>query len=611
MARKAVLFLALALVAAVPALRADEMVPRPEHPRPDFQRVTWQNLNGEWNFALDPDDRGLKENWAGRNALPDRIIVPYPVESELSGVHNLHPPEVCWYLKKFDLGPELQFSPGNGRLLLHFGAVDYHAMVWLNGMKLGEHVGGYSPFEFDVTELARPFGNTLVVRVFDSKDRLQARGKQSTKDKSYSIWYTTTTGIWQTVWMERAGDPYIKSFHFTPDRNLTGGEFSVETSKELSGISAEIWIGKPCVDGLSESSLLLARDLKWKDPALRPWTPEDPALYSVIIELKDKDGNKLDSVMSYIGVRTIETKDGKIYLNGKEFYQKLLLDQGFFPGGVYTPKDDEAMRADCEMYKRMGFNGLRKHQKIEDPRFLYWCDKLGLVVWEEMPSLGFGILGRIPKKAQDRFRDEWLSVIERDLNHPSIIAWTVFNENWGIYEMLWSKQSRRFAYAMVKATREADPSRLLVDNSGGWHFDTDVWDFHHYLPTVQDSIKLYERYQLKSGDHISLGRYLINAVKGELVLPSFFPGVDYEGQPLLLSEYGGFGFYKTAGDESLLEKYRSYTLAVGRFPNIAGYCYTQPYDVEQEQNGLMTFDRVPKVDPEKIREVNDMVGGMK
>ncbi|HUT56101.1 MAG TPA: glycoside hydrolase family 2 TIM barrel-domain containing protein [bacterium] len=585
------------------------MTPRPEHPRPDFQRETWQNLNGEWEFTLDPADRGLRENWAGRDALTDRIMVPYPVESELSGVHNPRPPEVCWYLKKFDLGPALEFSPGKGRLLLHFGAVDYHAMVWLNGVKLGEHVGGYSPFQFDVTELARPSGNTLVVRVFDSKDRMQVRGKQSTKDKSYGIWYTTTTGIWQTVWLERVGDPYLKSFKFTAAPDLSGGKFTLELSRDAPGVTPEIWVTRPEERGLAESNLLLSKNLVWKEPKTRAWSPDDPVLYGVSIELKDPDGNKLDIVSSYVGVRTIEARNGKIHLNGKPFYQKLLLDQGFFPGGVYTPRDDEAMRADCEIYKRMGFNGLRKHQKIEDPRFLYWCDRLGLVVWEEMPSLGFGILGRVPDQAVDRFRDEWLDVIARDLNHPCIITWTVFNENWGIYEMLWSKASRRFGYAMVKATREADPSRLVVDNSGGWHFDTDVWDFHHYLPTVQDSVRLYERYQLKPGDHISLGRYFLNALKGELVIPNFLPGVDYQGQPVLLSEYGGFGFYRTEGDESLLEKYRSYTLAVSRFPNIVGYCYTQPYDVEQEQNGLMTFDRVPKIEPEKIKEVNDMVGG--
>ncbi|MFO8058783.1 MAG: glycoside hydrolase family 2 TIM barrel-domain containing protein, partial [bacterium] len=285
-----------------------------------------------------------------------------------------------------------------------------------------------------------------------------------------------------------------------------------------------------------------------------------------------------------------------------------LLDQGYFPGGVYTPKTDEIMRSDVNMYKRMGFNGLRKHQKVEDPRFLYWCDVEGLVVWEEMPSLGFGVPGYVPDWAMERFEKEWMDVIERDYNHPSIIVWTVYNESWGIYEMLWRKEVRDWGYRMVRKTRESDSSRLTVDNSGGFHFDTDIWDFHHYLPTVEDSRELYEKYDFESGDHLGFSYYIKMIMTGKPLIPLFFPDTDYAGQPVIVSEYGGFGFYKTEGEKSLYDLYRDYTLAIFDFSYLDGYCYTQPYDVEQEKNGLMTFERKPKVPPEKIRKVNEKGG---
>lgn len=578
-------------------------------PRPDLMRENWQSLNGEWGFAFDPDDRGIEQGWFERDSLPEKITVPYPVESHLSGLAEKHPPNVCWYMRKFNLKPALDWHGRDGKLLLHFGAVDYEAEVWLNGIKLGGHTGGYTPFSFDITELARPASNVLVVRVFDSLDRMQVRGKQSPSGEPHGIMYTPVTGIWQTVWIERTGDPYVISYRFTPAADLSGGEFKIKVNAFPAGTRPWLKITGP--NGEAESPTNIKWDglvARWKSPVIEPWYPDLPALYSVEIGLMDAKERVMDKVSTYVGVRTIGVSDGKIVLNGKPFYQKLLLDQGYFPGGIYTPADDHAMKADVEMYKKMGFNGLRKHQKVEDPRFLYWCDKLGLVVWEEMPSLGFGAPRRVPEKAMQSFSREWAEVIDRDYNHPSIITWTVYNETWGIYEMLWRKGSRDWARGMTEQTRDDDPSRLVCDNSGGWHFDTDVWDFHHYLPTAEASRRLYDKYDFQPGDHLGLTWYYFNGLFGTPVLPIFFRGVDYQGQPIVLSEYGGFGFYPTAGEKGLLELYRDYTLAVNDYPYIQGYCYTQPYDVEQEQNGLMTFEREPKVDPEKIREINDSMG---
>jgi hypothetical protein len=598
---------AVGVMAMMMSMAGAAAVPRPEHPRPDFQRSAWQNLNGEWGFAFDPKDQGLTENWQTREALPDKIVVPYPVESELSGVNVKDPVNVCWYLKRFDLDPNLEAL--DNRIILNFGAADYLATVWLNGQKLGEHVGGYTPFSFDVTGTVKPKDNRLAVRIWDSKDRMQARGKQTPKAESYMIMYTKVTGLWQTVWLERVGDPYVKSFRFTPATGLDGGNFRIELGGEQKAASAELEISE--FDGPVERAEKVA--IKdglgvWIKKGAKVWSPSEPNLYRVFIILRDPRGFIIDRVESYVGVRSISVAGDRIYLNGKDFYQKLLLDQGYFPGGIYTAKDDAAFRADCETYKKMGFNGLRKHQKIEDPRFLYWCDRVGLVVWEEMPSLGFGVKTRVPEQARQRFNEEWLAAMGRDLNHPCIITWTVYNENWGVYGMYLHKDIRSWAMDLVRATREADPTRLVVDNSGGWHFNTDVFDFHHYLATVDKSRGIYRAYNLSSGDYHGSGWYLMRGLAGEAVIPGFLPKVPYAGQPIIVSEYGGFGYYKTAGKKSLLENYRDYTLAIGEFSYLVGFCYTQPYDVEQEQNGLMTFDREPKVPVEEIKKINDAVG---
>ena len=593
---KLIFLFCLAII--VPSVINAQSIPRPEHPRPDLQRSTWQNLNGEWQFSFDPKDIGNKESWQDKSSLDDKIIVPFPVESKLSRIENTNPEKVCWYLRHFDLASGLGWKgDGPGKLMLNFGAVDYKTEVYLNGIKLGEHTGGYTPFSFDVSKFVKPTDNILAVRVWDSKDRMQVRGKQTPKNKSYLIMYTKITGIWQTVWLERVGEPYIKNYRFTPNEDLSGGTFKLSVSSFPDGASP--WIKIIAPNGRVEEYSCIKWDgltAHFKNGVTEPWSPDYPALYQVIMGIDDKDGKTLDEVKSYFGIRSIKVIDGKISLNGKPFYQKLLLDQGYFPGGIYTPENDEIMKADIEMYRQMGFNGIRKHQKVEDPRFLYWCDNLGLVVWEEMPSLGLGGPKHIPGWAMDNFEDEWLDVIDRDYNHPCIITWTVFNENWGVMDMAWSKTRVNWAKDMVQKTRAADSSRLVMDNSGGWHFDTDIWDFHHYLSTAQASVKLYKDYDFSFGDHLGTGYYVGRLLKGVPVLFNFLPGhdYDYKGQPIILSEYGGFGFYKTKDNKGLLEMYSDYTLEINNFPYIQGYCYTQPYDVEQEENGLMTFEREPK-----------------
>jgi len=562
--RRIVLLFALFTALIFPFASTAE-IPRPEHPRPDFMREAWQNLNGEWGFAFDKKDEGIDAKWYERTSLPLKINVPFHVEAGLSGIGEKNPPKVCWYLKLFDLDDGL--LEGDGRLLLHFGAVDYKADVWLNGAKIGEHTGGYSSFHFDVTDYVSPENNLLVLRVFDSKDPMQVRGKQTTTGKSYGIVYTTVTGIWQTVWVEKTGGTYISDFRFTSADDLSGGSFEIEVEGDMGGLKPWIDIYSP--DGTREPTASIRWDglsAKWKADITQPWSPEYPALYNVRLALRNSSGDVVDEVKTYVGIRTVEVEGSDILLNGEPFYQKLLLDQGYFPGGIYTPATDAIMRQDVKMYKDMGFNGIRKHQKVEDPRFLYWCDKLGIVVWEEMPSIGLINAGPVPEEAMDLFTKEWLDVMDRDMNHPSIITWTVYNENWGLYNMNWRKKTERWAYDAVAKTREMDPTRPVVDNSGGWHFDTDIWDFHHYLSTAEKSRKLYEAYDFEKGDHLGFFWYAKSALLGRAVIPVFYPGVDYQGQPIILSEYGGFGFYRVEGDKGLLELYRDYTLAIGDYP---------------------------------------------
>lgn len=587
-------------------------IPRPEHPRPDLWRSAWQNLNGRWEFQADPRKAGLREPWQEQGRFQEQITVPYPIESELSGIHRANPAAVNWYRLRFTPDPAVVSAP---RQLLHFGAVDYQATVWLNGQKLGDHLGGYTSFVFEVSGMLKPGENNLVVRVLDTRARSQVRGKQTWNEKPGGILYTGVTGIWQTVWLEGVGRSYIVVYKVDFDRTQNQVRLDVGVSGPTEGLSL---VAEVATEGSAEKArhgpLALqpgeagGAKIIWTETSPKLWSPESPSLYSLSLILQDEQGQTVDRVEGYFGLRHLEARDGKIYLNGKEFYQKLLLDQGYFPGGWYTAATDEDLRRDVETYKALGFNGLRKHQKIEDPRFLYWCDKLGLVVWEEMPSMNHWLFRRDSAIAKILFDLEWRDVLWRDYNHPSIIVWTLFNENWGLMESVYRRSTLAWARDMVRETREAGGNRLVVDNSGGWHYDTDIFDFHHYLLTADKTRQLYRVFSsLKSGEKWPLRKTIKLSRQGMMTFPPLWFGETYRGQPLLVSEYGGFGFYKTEG-KSLLENYRDYTLAIGEFPQIVGYCYTQPYDVEQEQNGLMTFDRKPKVPVEEIRRVNESVG---
>jgi len=537
----------------------------PEYPRPQLRRPDWKNLNGLWEFRA---ARQGEEPPFGKT-LPRRILVPFPVESALSGVGQR--PNRMWYRRLFEV-PEAWTGK---RILLHFGAVDWEAVVYLNGTKLGSHRGGYTPFSFDITEALKAHGpQELIVGVYDPTDEGdQPRGKQSRR--RYGIWYTSSSGIWQTVWLEPVPDAYLRSIRVTPDlRNAQVNiEVEIEGARQGDRIRAVVSAsGKEVVAREVALSEFLGLWLR----KARPWSPQDPFLYDLTVELK-RSGKVIDRVSSYFGMRSITVRAGRrealrrILLNGKFVFQIGPLDQGFWPDGLYTAPSDEALRWDIEITKKLGFNATRKHVKIEPERWYYWCDKLGLMVWQDIPSAG----NRTPESRRE-FKREALEMITALRNHPSIVGWVLFNEGWGQFE----------DPGFLEEVRKADPTRFVTWASG-WYDKPlgDVVDVHCYPGPG---------WVVPEGDRA--------AVIGE------FGGAQLGVKGHTWTERGAWGYFVTGCREDLEDAYedllRQVWERVGAV-GISGAIYTQLTDVERECNGLVTYDReVVKVDPERIRAAN-------
>ena len=594
----------LAVVCA-PLLRAED-IPRPEYPQPQFEREQWMNLNGRWEFAFDDGNRGLEESWsAGTKKFDRNITVPFCFESAKSGIGDtaFHP--WVWYRRAIT-APE---AWKGRRVLLHFGAVDYRAMVWVNGRMAGEHVGGNTPFQFDITPLLKAGANSLIVRAEDPPtDRYIARGKQYWEPKSRGIFYTRTSGIWQTVWLEAAGESYLERVSITPAKDGTvrfearlartapGGALSFHVDVLGAGKRA-IASASVTADG-SRATALVAVSEPWL------WYPGDPHLYDARFELRNGDA-LLDRVNSYFGFRSVSIEGDRVLLNGRPTILKMVLDQGYWPQSILTPPSDEAIQYDIRMTKEMGFNGVRKHQKLEDPRYLYWADRMGLLVSSEMANARL-----FDADYARQFTQEWGEAVARDYNHPAIILWVPINESWGVPDLRDPRQQQHLR-ALYTLTHSLDPTRPVIDNDGWEHTDlTDLFAIHDY---AKDGALLYEKYKDlgKPG-----GRVPDNA------RAALAPGNRYNGSPVYLSEFGGIsliapgsdvpkeawgyaGIEKTAG--AALDRLRGLYVAIARIPAFAGFCYTQLTDVEQEINGLMTYDRKPKYDVRVVKEINDLV----
>lgn len=579
---------------------------RAEHPRPQFVRDQWIHLNGEWEFDFDDEQAGDRERWhTGSRELTKRIQVPFAFQSKLSGIGDPDFHDIVWYRRKLTV-PE---TFAGRRILLHFGAVDYEASVWVNGTLVARHEGGHTPFHADITEAlkAQDGDNVLVVKASDfSRDVTLPRGKQYWLMDSASIFYTRTTGIWQTVWMEAVSPVHLEKVRMTPDIDRKSIEIRsfIQGAEQSGNLRLKVDIsfdGKPAAEdvyritGSRHTRSIRLED--FNDHGLGGWwTPEHPNLYDVTFTLLDGE-SVVDTVKSYFGMRKVSVEDGKLCINNRPYTMKLVLDQGYFPDGNLTPPSDAAIRQDVELTKAMGFNGARKHQKLEDPRYLYWCDRLGLLVWSEAANAY-----EYSEEYVHRFTREWLESVERDYNHPSIVAWVPLNESWGVPNIQIDKRQQQHALAMYHLTKSIDEMRPVVSNDGWEMVTTDLFNIHDYEWRRE---VLQERYSTadKAVSAMPANRRL--AVEG-------FP---YAGQPIIVTEFGGIAFKKSdwegwgysgaENEEDFERRLRSVIQPLLESPVVQGYCYTQLTDVEQEINGLLTYDRKPKIPLEIIKRIND------
>ena len=570
-------------------------IPRNEYPRPQLVRKDWLNLNGEWDFEIDNAKSGVERELFKAEKLENKITVPFCPESELSGINNKDFMECVWYRKNIEIP-----SNWNGKnIILHFGAVDYHAIVYVNGEKVCEHKGGYTPFSVDITEKLKDSGNYISLCAYDYlRSHNQPGGKQSGRLKSYSCYYTRTTGIWQTVWLEPVDRCYLKSFKLDTDINVPSVNFEFIIGGDFSGAEIKteaFWEGKSVgykKTVATSSAVNMSFDLSEK----HLWAVGKGNLYDLKIEIS-KDGKILDYVESYFGLRSV-TLDGKAFkINGETVFGRWVLDQGFYPDGIYTAPNDEALKNDILYSLELGFNGARLHEKVFEPRFLYWADKLGYICWGEHANWQLDISdgGSI-----QYFLDEWIEAVERDYNHPSIIGWCPFNETW---DYLGRKQCDGVLRTVYRATKAMDKMRPVIDTSGNFHVETDIFDVHDY---EQDPEKFASHYRVEEGildDTVNRRPYMKHRQT-------------YDGKaPTFLSEYGGIAWFPEGSEawgygnapkskEEFIERYKGLTTFLINNPYMLGFCYTQLYDVEQEQNGLMTYERKFKFDPEIFREIN-------
>lgn len=581
-------------------------VPRPEYPRPDWVRDEWLPLNGEWRFDFDDENRGLRDGWfADASPLSRTIRVPFAYQTPASGIDVQDQHSIVWYAREFTIPAAWHGK----RILLHFGAVDYEATVWVNGRFAGQHRGGYVPFRLDVTDLVAEGGNQVTVRVVDEPRTDQPRGKQTARREPWGCWYTPVTGIWQSVWLEPVPAIHLADAHLVPDIAAQCLSIRYSLSQVEDGLTLEASI-------FAEGTLVSRQEVpvprahgQWSDlrpldrgamnasvPSPRLWSPEKPFLYDLTLRLR-RGGEVVDEVKTYFGMREIHAARGQIFLNNRPLYQRLVLDQGYWPEGLYTAPSVDAIRRDVELTKAMGFNGARKHQKIEDPYYYYFCDRLGLLVWSEMPACY-----EYSEAGAANLRQEWAAAVQRDRNHPSIIAWVPINESWGVDQLKGyaHRQAEAHLMALYYETHSLDGTRLVVSNDGWQQARTDLLTIHEY---TQDAADLRARYaRFRANRHAAAFSHR---------LPILLPDHEYDGAPILVTEFGGikveeqqakgWGYGKAASDYGeMVERIRQLVDALIEQDEVVGYCYTQLTDVQQEVNGLLTFDHQPKVDPEKL-----------
>ncbi len=586
-------------------LRGDEMMTEAgldeggaNHPQKIFRREKWMSLNGEWLFAFDDQHKFSRPKDV--TSWPLKILVPYAPETRASGINDQGYHLRCWYQRRFSI------ERSEARLILHFGAVDYQARVWINDAYLGIHEGGHTPFSFDVTTYLQEGEQVLTVCADDDPmDLTKPRGKQDWQPDPHSIWYPRTTGIWQTVWLEEVGETFIDRFRCSPllERWEIGCEVFIQGNCD---VEMELRIT------LSLGTQILAKDryavihhevhrrIAMSDPGIDDfrnellWSPEKPTLIDLSLELWCGH-RKLDQVTSYTALRSVTYNRDRFLLNGRPYYMRLVLDQGYWPETFMTPPSSEAIRKDIELIKAAGFNGVRKHQKIEDPEFLYWADKLGLLVWEEMPSAY-----RFTHESVQRITREWLEVINRDINHPCIVVWVPFNESWGVPDLAEKVPHQHCVQALFHLTKTLDPTRPCIGNDGWEAVSTDIIGVHDYDDQPDRLLKKYA-----TSGHMSVTEILNRYRPGGRAIT--LEGYAHNGQPVMLTEFGGisfvdpndaitktWGYSATTSSKEFWRRFEELMSAIHRIELFAGFCYTQFTDTFQEANGLFKADRTPK-----------------
>ena len=572
-------------------------IPRPEYPRPQFEREQWINLNGAWTYTFDVNQTGTEKGYVQSEGFEDTIVVPFPPESELSGVGHTDFIDCMWYHRIVSIPSEWDGK----KVHLHFGAVDFESTVYIDGEPVGEHWGGSSSFKWDITDFVQAgSSHNLVVHVIDNtRSKAQTTGKQSQRLESHGCFYTRTTGIWQTVWLEATEQSYIERVQIIPDLDAE----SFVLIPEFKDLTANMIFRVTLLeDHESDETTLETIDVPATSglPVTLPisdaksWSPEDPHLYGLVFELI-KNGKSVDKVKSYAGLRKVHVAGNRLYLNNKPIYLRHALDQGFYPEGIWTAPSEFAFKRDIELAKKAGFNGVRLHEKVFEERYHYWADKLGFLTWGESATVGSSV-GY--ENFARNFLSEWAEVIVRDRNHPSIITWVPFNETHGPNHGT-LKQHNRLIRDAYDLTKFLDPTRPVNDASGRYHLKTDLWSVHIYRKTPDE---------LKS----------MLALDSEGMPYRNKPDYEapYQGQPYFVDEYGGlkwtvegkvhaesWGWSDVDTLNDFYDQLKQLTDVILSFDHISGYCYTQLYDVEQEQNGIYNYDRTEKFDMDRIYQI--------
>lgn len=572
--------------------------PRPEHPNPQWERSTWRNLNGKWMFEIDNSKSGENRRLQNADTLKNEIIVPFCPESSLSGIGEKDFMWCVWYKKEIEISDEEIESK---RVILHFGAADFITKVWLNGTLVGTpHVGGFGSFSYDITQYLTAGKNIITVACYDeTKSHDQPRGKQADNYYSAGCHYTRTTGIWQTVWLEFVPETHIKFAKIIPDlKNST-----VTIDAELAGrgdFSAEAYFEGRLVGSASKKNLAVTGTLEIKLNETHAWEIGDGKLYDLYLRFGS------DEVKSYFGLRDVSLENGKFILNGRSVFQRFVLDQGYYHDGIMTAPTEEHLVRDIEISMSAGFNGARLHQKVFEPRYLYHADRLGYMVWGEYGSWGMNH-SNIANLAI--FMPDWIATVRQNINHPSIVTWCPFNEN-ADYSTKRFRQNDDLVRIVYEQTKICDPTRPCTDVSGWYHVKTDIYDIHDY---TQDASLFKERYDRLYTENSLYDAWGENGTRQR-----------WRGEPVCMSEYGGIALgadiiHQKAGTnteawgygdsakslEEYYDRYKALTDALLDNPRLFGFCYTQLYDIEQEQNGLYTYEgREPKVDISVIADIN-------